>query len=71
MLEQVRPIFEIVGPYLNTTLEQFVITLMWDAAPEDEIVVWASISATWLDYHEQYLNGSPVPFSIPYRWTVA
>jgi hypothetical protein len=49
MLEQVRSIFEIIGPYLETTLEQFEITLMRDAAPEDEVVIWASITAAWLD----------------------
>lgn len=61
MLEQVRSIFEIVGPYLNTTLEQFEITLMRDATPEDEVVIWASITAAWLDYHKQYLDDELLP----------
>tara|TARA_R110002095_G_scaffold104141_2_gene91239 strand:- start:3196 stop:3591 length:396 start_codon:yes stop_codon:yes gene_type:complete len=61
MLEYVRSILEIVGPYLNTTLEQFEITLMRDEAPEDEVVIWASITAAWLDYHKQHLDDELLP----------
>jgi hypothetical protein len=61
LLEQVRSIFEIVGPYLDTTLEQFEVTLMRDAAPEDEVVIWASITAAWLDYHKQHLDDELLP----------
>ena len=39
ILEQVRSIFEIIGPNVETTLEQFEINLMRDAAPEDEVVI--------------------------------
>ncbi|MEX1231128.1 MAG: hypothetical protein WEB58_12860 [Planctomycetaceae bacterium] len=38
MLEEVRSIFEIIGPYIEMTLEQFEITLMRDTSPEDEVV---------------------------------
>ena len=61
MLEQARAIFEIVGPYLSTTLEQFEITIMRDAAPEDELGIWASITAAWLDYHKQFLDDELLP----------
>ena len=30
---------------------------MRDANPVDEAAVWCSITAAWLDYHEQYLDG--------------
>lgn len=61
LLEQVRSIFEIIGPYLDTTLEQFEITLMRDAAPEDEVVIWASITAAWIAYHDKYLGDESLP----------
>ncbi len=56
-----RSIFEIVGPYLNTTLEQFEITLMRDAALEDKVVIWASIAAAELDYHKHHLDDELLP----------
>lgn len=61
ILEQVRSIFEIIGPYLETTLEQFEINLMRDTAPEDEVVIWASITAAWMDYHKQHLGDEILP----------
>ena len=61
MLEQVRSIFDIIGSYLETTLEQFEITLMRDAAPEDEVVIWASITAAWLDYRKQHHDDELLP----------
>jgi len=61
ILEQVRSIFEIIGPYLETTLEQFEINLMRDAAPEDEVVIWASITAAWMDCHKQHLDDELLP----------
>lgn len=45
ILEQVRSIFEIVGPYLETTLEQFEVTLMRDAAPEDDDICDALVGS--------------------------
>jgi len=61
ILEQVRSIFEIIGPYLETTLEQFEINLMRDAAPEEEVVIWASITAAWMGYHKQHLDDELLP----------
>ena len=56
LLEQVQAVYEIVGPYLNTTLEQFEIGFMRDMRPESEIAVWSSITAAWVDYHKQHLD---------------
>jgi hypothetical protein len=30
---------------------------MRDSCPEDEAVIWVSITAAWDDYHEKYLDG--------------
>jgi hypothetical protein len=67
MLEQVRSIFEIVGLYLNTTLEQFEITLMQDAASEDEVIIWASITALSVCLHPKYPPTVPASTSIAFR----
>lgn len=56
LLEQDQSIFEIIGPYMDTTLEQFEVNLMRDAHPEDEVMIWASITAAWIDYHKQHLD---------------
>ena len=57
LLEQVRAIYDIVGPYLSTTLEQFEIGFMRDMSPEDEVAIWSCITAAWIVYHERYLDG--------------
>lgn len=56
-LETVHSIFQIIGPYLGTTLEQFELNFMRDMHPEQEVVIWACITAAWVDYHEQHLSG--------------
>ena len=56
LLELVRSIYDIVGPYLDTTLEQFEIGFMRDMHPEVEVVIWSSITAAWVDYHKQHLD---------------
>ena len=61
LLELVRSIYDIVGPYLDTTLEQFEIGFMRDMHPEDEVVIWSSITAAWVDYHKQHLDDELLP----------
>jgi hypothetical protein len=56
LLKQVRSVYEIVGPYLDTTLEQFEINFMRDAEPEGEVLIWSAIAAAWMDYHKQHLD---------------
>lgn len=61
LLEQVQAMYDVIGPYLGTTLEQFEINLMRDMHPEDEVAIWCSITAAWLAYHEQYLGDDLLP----------
>ena len=61
LLEQLRFIYDIVGPFLDTTLEQFEINFMRDMHPESEIAVWCSIAAAWLAYHKKYLDDEVQP----------
>ena len=61
LLEHIQAVYDVVGPYLETTLEQFEIGFMRDAEPESEVVVWCSITAAWIDYHEEYLDEEPLP----------
>jgi len=61
MLEQIRAVYDVVGPYFNTTLEQFEIGFMRDANPADEVAVWWSITAAWIAYHEKHLGDEMLP----------
>lgn len=61
LLERIKAVFDVIGQYLNTTLEQFEIGFMRDTHPEDEVVLWCSITAAWLAYHEKYLNDETLP----------
>ena len=61
LLDHVRAVYDIIGPYLDTTLAQFEIGFMRDTHPEDEVAVWCSITAAWIAYHEQYLGDEYLP----------
>ena len=61
LLEQIRSVYEIVGAYLETTLEQFEINFMRDAEPEGEVLIWSAIAAAWMDYHKQHLDDELLP----------
>lgn len=56
LLEQIKAVFDVIGPYLGITLEQFELGFMRDMYPESEVALWCCIAGTWLDYHEKYLN---------------
>lgn len=56
MLEQIRAVYDVIGPFVSTSLEQFEIGFMRDANPADEVAIWCSITAAWLAYHEQHLG---------------
>jgi hypothetical protein len=56
LLEQIRAVYDAIGPFLGTTLEQFEIDFMRDMHPEDEIAVWCSIIAAWIAYHKTHLR---------------
>jgi hypothetical protein len=60
LLEHIKAIFEVIGPFLGSTLEQFEIGFMRDMHPEAEVGVWAGIATAWLAYHEKFLNDQTV-----------
>jgi hypothetical protein len=56
LVEHVHAIYDVIGPYVSGSLEQFEIGFMRDAHPESEVAVWCNITAAWISYHEQYLD---------------
>jgi hypothetical protein len=61
LLEQIKAVFDVIGAYLNMTLEQFEIGFMRDMRPESEVAVWCSVTAAWLAYHEKFLGDESLP----------
>ena len=61
LLEQIKAVFDVIGPYIGMTLEQFEIGFMRDMHPESEVALWCSITAAWLAYHEKYLGDEVLP----------
>ena len=57
MIEQIKAVYDVIGPYLNMTLEQFEVKFMRDVHPEMEVSSWRSVALAWLRYHEKYLDG--------------
>lgn len=56
MLEKIKSVFDVIGPYIGMTLEQFEIGFKRDMHPEKEVVLWCNITAAWLAYHEKNLD---------------
>jgi len=61
LLEQIKAVFDVIGRYLDMNLEQFEIGFMRDLHPHNEVVMWCSITAAWIAYHEQYLDDETLP----------
>ena len=61
LLEQISAIYDVIGPYISTTLEQFEISFMRDANPEDEVAIWSCITGVWIKYHEKHLFDEMLP----------
>jgi hypothetical protein len=61
LLEQIKVVFDVIGPYLGMTLEQFEIGFMRDMHPESEVALWFSITKAWLAYHEDFLGNKRLP----------
>jgi hypothetical protein len=61
LLAQVKAVFDVIGPFLGMTLEQFEIGFMRDAHPQSEIDLWFRIAKAWLAYHEDYLDNLTLP----------
>jgi hypothetical protein len=61
LLEQIEAVYDVLRPYLGTTLEQFEIGFMRDMHPKSEVLVWYRIAAAWLAYHEKFLKDEELP----------
>lgn len=61
LLEQIKAVFDLIGPYIGMTLEQFEIGFMRDMHPASEVALWCSLTAAWLAYHEKYLGDETLP----------
>src|SRR6202140_190607 len=61
LLDRIKAVFDVIGPYINMTLEQFEIGFMRDMHPESEVALWCSITAAWLAYHEKFLGDETLP----------
>src|SRR6202140_5557293 len=55
LLDRIKAVFDVIGPYINMTLEQFEIGFMRDMHPESEVALWFRITKAWLAYHEDFL----------------
>ncbi len=61
LLHQIKAVFEVIGPYIGMTLEQFEIGFMRDKHPESEVALWFRIAKAWLAYHEDVLGNKKLP----------
>ncbi len=61
LLDQIKAVFDVIGPYIGMTLEQFEIGFLRDMHPESEVALWCSITAAWLAYHEKFLGEETLP----------
>ncbi len=61
LLEQVKAVFDVIGPFLGMTLEQFEVGFMRDMHPESEVSLWIRITKAGLAYHEDYLANETLP----------
>lgn len=61
LLEQIQTVFDVIGPYIGMTLEQFEVGFMRDMHPESEVALWCRITKAWLAYHEDFLQSQTQP----------
>jgi hypothetical protein len=61
LLNQIKAVFNVIGPYIGMPLEQFEIGFMRDMHPESEVALWVRITKAWLAYHEDYLATETLP----------
>ena len=60
-LGQIRAVYDVIGPHIDMTLEQFEIDFMRDMHPEREVAIWCGIAKAWLAYHEDFLGNETLP----------
>jgi hypothetical protein len=56
LLKNIRTLYEMVGHYSCSTLEEWEIGFMRDTRPEREVAVWSRVALAWMKYHKLYLN---------------
>ena len=61
ILIQIRAVYDTIGPYLNTTLEQFEVGFMREGSPQREVTILLNIATAWKAYHKKYLNDKLLP----------
>jgi hypothetical protein len=61
LLGQIKAVYDVIGPCIDMTLEQFEIDFMRDMHPEREVALWCRIAKAWLAYHEDYLGNEALP----------
>ena len=61
LIEQISAVYDVIGPYVSTSLEQFEIGFMRDMHPENEALIWARITAGWIDSQQQPLDDERLP----------
>ena len=61
LLDQIKAVFDVIGPYIGMTLEQFEVGFMRDMHPESEVALWCRITKAWLAYHEDFLGNERLP----------
>src|ERR1700733_15644028 len=61
LLDQIKAVFDVIGPYIGMTLEQFEVGFMRDMHPESEVGLWFRITKAWLAYHEDFLASETLP----------
>lgn len=61
LLELIKAVFEVIGPYIGMTLEELEVGFMRDMHPASEVALWCRIAKGWLAYHEKFLHNQRLP----------
>jgi hypothetical protein len=61
LLDQIRAVFDVIGPYIGMNLEEFEVGFMQDMHPKSEVALWCRITKAWLAYHEDFLGDDTLP----------
>ena len=61
LLEYVEAVYDVIGPYLDMTWEEFEAGFMRDANPSREVALWCNITSAWIAYHDKYVGDEMLP----------
>ena len=61
LLGLIKAVYDVIGPHIDMTLEQFENDFMRDMHPEREVAIWCRIAKAWLAYHEDFLGNETLP----------